>query len=259
MWKVSVTMNNAAALALSNGQEMKAIERIRETLEVLSAVCNCDAGQRSDNHSSGGTHASQQSGADCHISVAPSANLAHGIISSSTSAFVYNYGFSITPVPTTHKSSADRRAGHETSMVCVSATAIYNMALAYHRLALSAQENRHYIHCAAGAYSQAIALCHLEMQKKRVVAGLEYNAIFVIALASYNNLGQLNCDLLNDHDEARKCFSSVALLANTFDYYEKMMVPPGLSRGHRLAEGYFGILSNLVFLTIFTGTIASAA
>jgi hypothetical protein len=257
MWKVTITMNNAAALALSNGHEMKAIECIREALEVLSTVCNCRCGKPDDTRPIGDAHSAGQTGANCLISVTPFANQIHGTIC--TSAFVYNYGFSVTATPTTHVSSVERRAGHETCMVCLSAIAIYNMALAYHRLALSAQENRHYINSAAGAYMQAISLCHLEIQKKRGGSASESEAIFVIAVASYNNLGQLNCDLLNDHDEARRCFSSVALLTNHMDNYETMMVPPIMSGGHGLEEGYLGILSNLVFLGIVTGTTASAA
>ena len=200
MWNAILGMNNASVFAMSKGQLANAITCLRKTLELLAAVWDnyrTDIRQKIE----------RQPDAASLISVAPFANDSQqNISSSSLSAFVYDCGFIISATPTNNLSHSELDILHEAAMLCLSATVIYNTALVYHRMALSAQDNRNLINFAAAGYTQAIIISHMEIQKQEMGSywNKESKAIIAIAVASNNNLGQLYFDLMNDHHRGRR-------------------------------------------------------
>ena len=238
-------MNNNAASFLAVGQDMEAIELLRKTFDLLSDECNSIMDETEEEIQSP-MHPVEAHG----TSLVPLFNLFNTSSSTVThpeSSFVYNNGFVLT-------SKAGDNCDHDISTI-MSATVIYNMALAYHRLAISAPESpccRGWIFKATTFYEQAIELSLLEIQS---TGGLDHDTSITIAVASYNNLGQINFDFLSDHDAARRCFESVSYLMEC-----------SLSCGTESQEAspfspddWEGILSNLVFVDVLTASVAAAA
>ena len=261
------SMNNRSASYLAMGQDMEAIELLRETFALLSDECN--------------SIMEEEEIQQCpkHLVEPPfSVPLVNAVVGNasilvplfnansvtvgntlSESSFVYNNGFILT-----HKSGTDHHHCHcDHDIAIMSATVIYNTALAYHRMALSAARRMSpccnsggWIYKAQTFYQQAIELSLLEIQS--TTAGLDHDATVAIAVASYNNLGQINFDLLSDVDTARRCFESVsylllqrsAALSYSCESQEENPFSP---------QDWEGILSNLVFVDISTASVAAAA
>jgi hypothetical protein len=232
-------MNNNAASYLAMGQETEAIDCLFKTLDLLSDVCkNIDESEEETN--------STKYPVEPHAtSVVPLFNTNAVIGSHADSSFVYNNGFVLT--------SKGRHHCDDQDISVKSATVIYNMALAYHRLVISTPSSPcrgGWISKAATFYEHAIQISLLGIQS---TTGVRHrNATITVALASYNNLGQINFDLLSDHDTARRCFESVSyLMQSSLDEFQE-----GIPFSQ---EALDGIVSNLIFVNILTSRVAAAA
>ena len=241
MWIINV-MNNKAASYLAMGQDMEAIELLRETFALLSDECNSIMGESEEEIQS------PKHSVDPHgTSLTSLFNTSSVVGNHSESSFVYNNGFVLT-----HKGGD--HFNHDHDITIMSATVIYNTALAYHRMALSAPEspcNGGWIYKATTFYQKAIEIFLLEIKK---TGGLDHDAAYTIAVASYNNLGQINFDLLSDHDTARRCFESVSYLM------ECSLCGMESQEGSPFRqEDFEGILSNMFFVDVLTASVAAAA
>lgn len=251
------TLNNRAAIALAKGQEKEAIECLRETFDLLSAGANNQAAQQAhhdDDEYDRGQHKASALLSNVAVapqqhttSVTPVLNDTSVSVSPAGTVFVYNCGFALTP----------HRAGvcseRDISVKC--ATVIYNMALAYHRLILLESHNpRHsLIFKAATLYQQAIKLSLLEINSRR--CNTDDDAVLRIAVASYNNLGQINADFQCDYYRAKQCFESVSCLFRR--------IACELQHTHLehllMGDEWQGILLNLALIDILSPGTAAAA
>jgi hypothetical protein len=238
-------LNNRAAFALSKGQEKEAIQCLRETFDLLSGASQYNDSDDHNRQTSGVSVAQpQQQG----TSVTPVLNDNNvSVCSPSETVFVYNCGFALSP----------HRVGGctERDISVQSATVIYNMALAYHRLILLESHNprRSLIFKAATLYQQAIKLSLLEINSRKFNA--DDDAVLRIAVASYNNLGQINIDFLGDNCRAKQCFESVSCLLHRI----VCEIEPAHHQQLLLGNDWQGILLNLVLVDILAPGAAAAA
>jgi hypothetical protein len=246
-------MNNNAASSLASGQhEMEAIELLRESLDVLSDMSNNTSKESSGEEEMIHPKFNSIGPPIDGTFVSPIVNTIHHGLSYPSDSFIYNNGL----VLTLRGSACDDR-----DIAIMSATVIYNMALAHHRMALSSPKSQFrggWIFKATTFYQQAIELSLIDIQlvqqRNGGVAGdHHHDATITIAMASYNNLGQINFDLLSDHDAARRCFESLSYLIQCSRLLESQEKSPFTP------EDWEGILSNLAFVTILTATVAAAA
>jgi hypothetical protein len=143
MAQVISAMNNKAAQALAQGQELEAIECIRETLGLLSDLCRKQIGKDCDDEEV----RTRIRGADPHYgtSVLTVLNSSDIFELPSDFAFVYNYGFALLLNPDSDLVGMTHSSERDVSIT--TAAAIYNMALAFHRLVLdgpSKSSSEHY-------------------------------------------------------------------------------------------------------------------
>jgi tetratricopeptide (TPR) repeat protein len=243
-------MNNRAARALAQGQEMEAIEFLRETLGLLSDLCRQEIKEDCDDLDRKRIRDPDAYYGTSILTVLNSFGISEW---APEFAFVYNYGFALlTPdanLGITHSSERD--------VSITTSTAIYNMALAYHRLVLLAPRNplrNILISKAVTFYEQAIELS-LMAASKRGVDAADYGTVLRIAVASYNNLGQMNFDFRSDYETAIRCFAAVSSLLNRIG----SEVPTCDGETMFQVEGWRGILSNLVLLEMLHINVAPAA
>jgi hypothetical protein len=162
----------------------------------------------------------------------------------SESSFVYNNGFVL--------ASKDGRHCGQCDISVTSATVFYNLALSYHRLAVSTPESPcrwGWIRKATTFYQQAIDLISL-----LDIRSTGHNDTTFVALASYNNLGQIHFEFLSDHDTARRCLES-------FSYIMQLCNPSVESEEGSLfsKEDWNGFKSNLFFIYVLVAKVAAAA
>ena len=242
-------MNNRAARALAQGQEMEAIECLRETLGLLSDLCRVEIKEDLVDDRKKRIRLPDAYYGTSVLTVFNSLGIPE---MPSEFAFVFNCGFALlTPdadLGITHSSERD--------VSITTSTAIFNMALAYHRLVLMAPRNplrNTLISKAVTFYQQAIALSLIA--SRRGVDSGDCGTVLRIAIASYNNLGQMNFDLRSDHEAAMRCFASVSSLLRRIG--SDVQTCDGETMFQK--EGWRGILSNLVLLEMLHMSVAPAA
>lgn len=245
-------MNNRAAHALAQGQELEAIECIRETLGLLSDLCRNKIGKDCDD-----AVRTRMRGPDpCYgTSVLTVMNSSDIFELPSEFAFVYNYGFALLLTPDADLVGMTQSSERDVSIT--TAAAIYNMALAFHRLVLMAPRNprrNNLIGKAVTFYEQAIALS-LIASKSGVSSG-DFGTVLRIAVASYNNLGQIHFDFRSDHETAMSCFSYVSYFLNRI---ESEVQYPCDGETMFQVDGWRGIRSNMVLLEMLHTDVAPAA
>jgi hypothetical protein len=252
MAQVICAMNNKAAQALAQGQELEAIECIRETLGLLSELCRKEIGKDCDDEIR-----TRIRGADPYYgtSVLTVLNSSDVFDLPSEFAFVYNYGFALLLKPDADLIGMTHSSERDVSIT--TAAAIYNMALAFHRLVLMAPRSprrNNLIIKAITFYEQAIALS-LIATKSGVDTG-DFGTVLRIAVASYNNLGQIHFDFRSDHETAMSCFSYVSYFLHRIG--SEVQSPCDGETMFQI-EGWRGIRSNMVLLEMLHIHVAPAA
>lgn len=247
-------LNNRAAFALAKGQEKEAIQCLRETFDLISAGANNQRQNDVEDHAADRQVSASSACSSVALtpqqhgtSVTPVLNEHNVSASPSGTVYVYNCGFALTPH---HSSLCSER---DISVKC--AAVIYNMALAYHRLVLIEAHNprQSFIFKAATLYQQAIKLSLLEINSRR--CNTDDDSVLRIAVASYNNLGQLNADFLCDHYRAKQCFESISCLFHR--------IVSEIEHTHLaqllMGDDWQGILLNLALIDILAPGAAGAA
>jgi hypothetical protein len=276
-------MNNKAAISLAMGQEREAIASLRDAFDLLAGACEArDSKEDTDSMDVGieddttRTHAYET---DYKRHVYPLSNLKEKCPSErscSNSFFVFDKCFVLEEddFDEEHEDKDDDICDQEINpesrrMAIKSAATIYNMALAYHRLALASPDCKHrgaWTYKATTFYKQALGLVVSDLRQDSECPQHQHNDASVIALAAYNNMGQICFDLLSDNEWAKGCFKAFAHIVRYSPYVSDSMHHDLELRSDNAEDCMFfsksdwdGLLSNLIFVDMMTGSVAAAA
>lgn len=265
-------MNNKAASCLAMGHEKEAIASLRDAFDLLAVACDQGNKQHEMETDCNATQSLKEATKrmDHKRYVYPLSNKKERILSaSSNSFFVYNNCFVLDDEDDENYTSI--KGGESRQMAIKSAATIYNMALAYHRLALSKSSNCKsrgtWTHKATTFYKQAIGLILCDLRHDSSCTQQQHHDAAIIALAAYNNMGQICFDLLSDNDWARGCFEAFAhIIRHSLFVSESMQHDMEICSGENDRECHFftkkdwdGLLSNLIFVEMMTACVAAAA
>lgn len=277
-------MNNKAATSLALGHEREAIASLRDAFDLLAVAC--DTGINTNNNDGtlndccgGDDSASAQQEVAFRMDnkrvVYPLSNErknSTAVTRSSNSFFVYNNCFVLGG---REDNDADDHlvvtAWCESRLLAIkSAATIYNMALAYHRLALASSECKDlgaWTYKAITFYKQAIGLVVSDLRCRDSECKQQQRSdSIIIALAAYNNMGQICFDLLGDNEWAKGCFEALAHLIRYSPFVSESM-QHDLQLCHDNEEDrlffsktdWVGLLSNLMFVDMMSTSVAAAA
>lgn len=273
-------MNNKAALLLTTGEEREALDMLRRTVTVLAATFEGSTealGNWSNTHRQLKTYVTNDLASVRSIASLwshESTEVASLSSISSNPSFVYNQPFVL--MADSNMLDTIAKSGYicETLHAAIKiATVIYNMALAYHRLALSPSYSlkchRQFTFKATKLYKQSIDLLSTQFfvpsSSWQQFSFHRVDAIMIF-LAANNNLGQLYLDELGDTESAKAFFENIRYVMRSYPSFFRSEAPvnmeidvTSLRRTVFNQQEWAGFQSNLTFIDMVTVSAPAAA